>query len=387
MTAVESELRSIGELARASGLTVSALRFYDRSGVLTPARVDPVTGYRWYTEEQVDPARLVAGLRRVGMPLAGIAEALRHRHRPAEVHRLLDAHLRHLEDGLADARRELSRIRSLIDPEETIVTTRLTLSRTDLADAVDAVRFAVGADPDLPVLSGVLVEVEPDGVRLVATDRHRLAVARVAGTVDGPPVSALLPVAPVDELRALLDAEGAETAEVVVAADRVTVTVAGRPVTAEPLPYDFPDYRRLLRAQLGDVPAYRIPFDGAALRAALTADGVPVCHRAHEGVEHEVVALGLDGRGELRLVDPNAVVGAGGAAGAGGAGGAGGADGAAGAGGPDALRVAVNREYLLDALGSGDGQLVLELDGPIAPLAVRRADDADAFSVLMPVRL
>ncbi|KAB1904969.1 MerR family transcriptional regulator [Micromonospora sp. AMSO1212t] len=376
MTAVESELRSIGELARASGLTVSALRFYDRSGVLAPARVDPVTGYRWYTEEQVGPARLVAGLRRVGMPLAGIADALRHRHRPTEVHRLLDAHLRRLEDGLADARRELSRIRSLIDPEETIVTTRLVLSRTDLAAAVDAVRFAVGADPGLPVLSGVLVEVEPGGVRLVATDRHRLAVARVGGTVDGPPVSALLPVASVDELRALLDLDGADGAEVVVATDRVTVTVAGRPVTAVPLPYDFPDYRRLLRAQLGDVPTYRIPFDAAALRAALTADGVPVCHRAHEGVEHEVVALGLDGRGELRLVDPNAL---GGAVDVGGA--------AGGAGGPDALRVAVNREYLLDALGSGDGQLVLELDGPIAPLAVRRADDADAFSVLMPVRL
>ncbi|MFI5849159.1 MerR family transcriptional regulator [Micromonospora chalcea] len=384
MTAVESELRSIGELARASGLTVSALRFYDRSGVLPPARVDPVTGYRWYTEEQVAPARLVAGLRRVGMPLTGIAEALRHRHRPAEVHRLLDAHLRRLEDGLADARRELSRIRSLIDPEETTVTTRLVLSRTDLAAAVDAVRFAVGADPELPVLSGVLLEVAPDGVHLFATDRFRLAVARVGATVDGPPMSALLPVAAVDELRAMLslpgpDAsmsgsmsgldgslaglDGSDVAEVVVAAGQVTVTVAGRPLTAVPLPYDFPDYRRLLRAQLGDVPAYRIPVDGAALRAALTADGVPVCHRAHEGVEHEVVALGLDGRGELRLVDP------------------------AGAAGADALRVGVNREYLLDALGSGDGQLVLELDGPITPLAVRRADDAHAFSVLMPVRL
>ncbi|MFD6261762.1 MerR family transcriptional regulator [Micromonospora chalcea] len=374
MTAVESELRSIGELARASGLTVSALRFYDRSGVLPPARVDPVTGYRWYTEEQVAPARLVAGLRRVGMPLTGIAEALRHRHRPAEVHRLLDAHLRRLEDGLADARRELSRIRSLIDPEETTVTARLVLSRTDLAAAVDAVRFAVGAAPELPVLSGVLLEVAPDGVHLFATDRFRLAVARVGATVDGPPVSVLLPVAAVDELRTLLSGrdgslsglDGSDVAEVVVSPGQVTVTVAGRPLTAVPLPYDFPDYRRLLRAQLGDAPAYRIPFDGAALRAALTADGVPVCHRAHEGVEHEVVALGLDGRGELRLVDPN------------------GADGTDGAG---ALRVAVNREYLLDALGSGDGQLVLELDGPITPLAVRRADDADAFSVLMPVRL
>ncbi|HLL32323.1 MAG TPA: MerR family DNA-binding transcriptional regulator, partial [Streptomyces sp.] len=31
---MESEMRSIGEMARDSGLSVSALRFYDRAGVL-----------------------------------------------------------------------------------------------------------------------------------------------------------------------------------------------------------------------------------------------------------------------------------------------------------------------------------------------------------------
>ncbi|MGW5673018.1 DNA polymerase III subunit beta family protein [Micromonospora sp. NPDC003776] len=359
-------MRSIGELARASGLTVSALRFYDRSGVLVPARVDPVTGYRWYTDDQVGPARLVAGLRRVGMPLAGIAEALRHRHEPTAVHRLLDAHLRRLEDGLADARRELSRIRALLDPEEIPVTTRLVLSRTDLAAAVDAVRFAVGADPDLPVLAGVLLEVEPDGVRLVATDRHRLAVARAGGKVDGPPVRALLPVAAVDELRALLDTGVGITPEahLTVAADRVEGSVAGRRVGATVLPYDFPDYRRLLHGRVDDSPAYRIPVDVAALRGALTADGAPVLLREYNGTSHEVSVLGLDDRGGLRLVGPDEA-----------------AD-------PDAVRVGVNREYLLDALDAGDrGQLVLELDGPIAPLALRRPDDADAFSILMPVRL
>lgn len=363
---MESELRSIGELARASGLTVSALRFYDRSGVLVPALVDPVTGYRWYTDDQVGPARLVAGLRRVGMPLAGIAEALRHRHEPTAVHRLLDAHLRRLEDGLADARRELSRIRALLDPEEIPVTTRLVLSRTDLAAAVDAVRFAVGADPDLPVLAGVLLEVEPDGVRLVATDRHRLAVARAGGKVGGPPVRALLPVDAVDELRALLDTGVGITPEahLTVAADRVEVSVAGRRVDAAVLPYDFPDYRRLLHGRFDGVPAHRIPVDVAALRDALTADGAPVLRREYNGASHEVTVLALDDRGGLRLVGPDEP-----------------AD-------PDAVRVGVNREYLLDALDAGDrGQLVLELDGPIAPLALRRPDDADAFSVLMPVRL
>ena len=33
----ESEMRGIGEMARSSGLGVSALRFYDGAGVLVPA--------------------------------------------------------------------------------------------------------------------------------------------------------------------------------------------------------------------------------------------------------------------------------------------------------------------------------------------------------------
>ncbi|PZF89225.1 MerR family transcriptional regulator [Micromonospora deserti] len=356
-------MRSIGELARASGLTVSALRFYDSAGVLVPALVDPVTGYRWYREEQVTPARLVAGLRRVGLPVAEIAIALRSA--PAEVHRLLDAHLRRLEDGLADARRELSRIRTLISPEELPMTTRLVLSRTELAAAVDAVRFAVGTDPDLPVLTGVLLDLADGGVRLVATDRHRLAVARAGGKMDGPPVRLLAPAGFVDEARALLDTGAGITPEahLTAAAGMVSVSVAGRTVDAAALPYDFPDYRRLLRAAPDDGPAHRLTVDVAALRAALTSVDAPVVSRGQDGAPVTVTVLSPDGRGGVRLVGPGELTG-------------------------DAFRVGVNGGYLLQALDAGGrGQLVLELDGPIAPLAVRRPDDADAFSILMPIRL
>lgn len=362
---MESGLRSIGELARASGLTVSALRFYDSAGVLVPALVDPVTGYRWYTDDQVAPARLVAGLRRVGMPVPEIAAAVRSE--PAAVHRLLDAHLRRLEDGLADARRELSRIRTLVGPEEPAVATRLMLSRTDLARAVDAVRFAVGTDPELPVLTGVLLDVEPDAVRLVATDRHRLALARAdAARTEGPAVRVLVPAGFVDEVRALLDTGAGSTPEahLTVEGTRVAVSVAGRSASATALPYDFPDYRRLVRAATGDGPAHRIPVDAAALRAALRRPDAPTVARDHDGVPVAVTVLGLDDRGGLRLLDP-------------------------GQGGPDGgLRIGVNGDYLLDALDAAGGpQLVLELDGPIAPLAVRRPDDEESFSILMPIRL
>ncbi|MDT7743473.1 MAG: family protein phosphatase, partial [Actinomycetota bacterium] len=66
------ERMTIGEFAVAAGLTPKALRLYDELGLLRPARVDPTTGYRSYLPAQLERARLVAALRRVGMPLARI---------------------------------------------------------------------------------------------------------------------------------------------------------------------------------------------------------------------------------------------------------------------------------------------------------------------------
>ncbi|MEO3978424.1 MerR family transcriptional regulator [Streptomyces sp. CAU 1734] len=63
-------LLTIGAFARAARLSPKALRLYDSLGLLVPARVDPVTGYRLYAPEQLEQARLVAWLRRIGMPLA-----------------------------------------------------------------------------------------------------------------------------------------------------------------------------------------------------------------------------------------------------------------------------------------------------------------------------
>jgi protein phosphatase len=65
-------LLTIGAFAKASRLSPKALRLYDELGLLTPARVDPVTGYRLYAPQQLDQARLVAWLRRLGMPLARV---------------------------------------------------------------------------------------------------------------------------------------------------------------------------------------------------------------------------------------------------------------------------------------------------------------------------
>jgi PPM family protein phosphatase len=69
---VDVGLLTIGEFAKAAGLTPRALRLYDQLGLLPPSAVDPESGYRFYDPPQLERARLVASLRRVGMPLADI---------------------------------------------------------------------------------------------------------------------------------------------------------------------------------------------------------------------------------------------------------------------------------------------------------------------------
>ncbi|MEW1692760.1 MerR family transcriptional regulator [Streptomyces sp. NPDC091265] len=71
-----AELVTIGAFARLSRLSAKALRRYDELGLLKPVLVDPVNGYRYYDPAQARTARLVAWLRRIGMPLARITEVI-----------------------------------------------------------------------------------------------------------------------------------------------------------------------------------------------------------------------------------------------------------------------------------------------------------------------
>lgn len=346
-------MRGIGEVARVSGLSVSALRFYDGAGVLVPAEVDPVTGYRRYADDQVRAARLIAGLRRVGMPVAEIARAVLDLGDPEAVRRRLDRHRRRLEDGLADAQRELLRIHALLDLEEHLMT-RITLPAAALAATLDAVRFAAPAGGDGPVPSGIHAECDATTLTLVATDRYRLAVAGAAAAIEGPPIRTFLPLTFVDQVRA-------------VRAGQVTLDLTGESARAEtpdgvveakPLTFDFPDFRRLVPAP---DQGRQVSIETAVLRDAVAT--APSATREHEGTAYEILVLGIDPDGSVRLVAES--------------------EWAADA----ASHVAVRREFLLEALDAGgSGQLVLELDGPIKPLAFRVPGDDSRFSILMPVR-
>lgn len=60
---------SIGEVARMKGVGIKALRYYDEVGVLTPAFVDPQTGYRYYSPHQLARLDTIMLCVDLGIPL------------------------------------------------------------------------------------------------------------------------------------------------------------------------------------------------------------------------------------------------------------------------------------------------------------------------------
>jgi DNA-binding transcriptional MerR regulator len=60
---------SIGEFARLGGVSVRTLRHYDEIGLLLPAKVDPLTGYRGYSAEQLGQLNRIMALKELGLTL------------------------------------------------------------------------------------------------------------------------------------------------------------------------------------------------------------------------------------------------------------------------------------------------------------------------------
>src|SRR5580693_656091 len=96
---------SIGEFAQRSRLSIKALRLYDKRRVLVPARVDEVSGYRYYDAAQLEAARLVSMLRQLDLSLAAIRKLVACD--PADAADQIAAHWRKVESA-HDARRELA---------------------------------------------------------------------------------------------------------------------------------------------------------------------------------------------------------------------------------------------------------------------------------------
>jgi DNA-binding transcriptional MerR regulator len=146
---------TIGDFSRATHLSIKTLRYYHRVRLLEPARVDPDTGYRHYTTDQIPVAQVIRRFRDLDMPVEQIQAVLRAQDLPARS-RLISAHLEHLEHGLARTQQAVASLRDLLaDPAAVAPVSHRRVAATTAA----AITGIVGTGDLLPWFQGALGEL------------------------------------------------------------------------------------------------------------------------------------------------------------------------------------------------------------------------------------
>jgi DNA polymerase-3 subunit beta len=122
----------------------------------------------------------------------------------------------------------------------------VTLPAEGLTEALRQVTRAASNEDTRPILTGVLMAAEADGLRLVATDSYRLAVRDLRGVgVLTEDQRVLVPSRALNELMRLLGTAATEVSLRLGPHD-VTFTVGGVSLTTRLIEGEFPNYRQLI---------------------------------------------------------------------------------------------------------------------------------------------
>jgi DNA polymerase-3 subunit beta len=153
----------------------------------------------------------------------------------------------------------------------------VTLPSPTFGEALRQVARAASGDESRPILTGVLLAAENDGLRLVATDSYRLAVRDLPGTsVLRTDQKVLVPSRALNELARLLPSSGEVTLRL---GERdATFEVGGARLSTRLIEGEFPNYRQLIPQQYPNrLTVGREPLLDAVRRVKLLArDSTPI---------------------------------------------------------------------------------------------------------------
>ena len=236
------------------------------------------------------------------------------------------------------------------------------LDAAALADALREVVSAASNDESRPILTGVLLAAEGDGLRLVATDSYRLAVRDLPGTSvldEGQQV--LVPSTALRELSRLLGS--AESVTLRLGERDVAFEVGDVRVTSRLIEGDFPNYRGLIpSSQPNQLRVGREALLEALRRVRLLAREATPVRLVMTGDTLELLAITQDVGQAREELDARY-------------------DGTE-------LTVAFNPEYLIAGIDVTPGdEITLETIDALKPALIRAVDTPEFLYLLMPVRV
>lgn len=112
-------LLTIGQVARAAGVTTTSLRYYEREGMLIPS-IRSAAGYRMYAPNVLEQLEFIRAAQGIGFTLDDIRallelEQARKGRRKPEVQKLIRARLAEIEGKLKDLQRVRAALSTALD--------------------------------------------------------------------------------------------------------------------------------------------------------------------------------------------------------------------------------------------------------------------------------
>ena len=242
------------------------------------------------------------------------------------------------------------------------VNTSVTLPAAQFGDALRQVVRAASTDEARPILTGVMMTAEGDGLRMVATDSYRLAVRDLVGTsVLGADQKVLVPSRALQELQRLLG--GADELTLRLGDRDATFEIGSSRLTTKLIEGEFPNYRQLIPSSHPN--QLRVSRDSmleAIRRVKIFAkDATPVR-----------LAMSTDG---LRMTAVSQDVGNA-------------ADEVDASYSGTEMTVAFNADYLASGIEAATtDEITIETVDSLKPAVIRGVDHAEFLYLLMPVRV
>lgn len=153
---------TVGEFSHLAQVSKRLLRYYDEIGLLKPVRIDPSTGYRYYSAEQMSDLNRILALKELGLSLDQIRRMLNDHISTAEMQGMLLLKKVEIEQQL---QAELQRIRK--------IESRLQSIRN--AETQQPLNVVIKRIPVQPVVSTrIVIETFEHGLRLMEDIRTAL---------------------------------------------------------------------------------------------------------------------------------------------------------------------------------------------------------------------
>ncbi len=108
----------IGDFSRLTQVTVKALRHYDALGLLKPAEIDPGSGYRYYSVDQLPRLNRLLALKDLGFSLEQIGQLLDAELSSDQLRQMLELRQSEVHAQIADEQMRLARIKARLEQIE-----------------------------------------------------------------------------------------------------------------------------------------------------------------------------------------------------------------------------------------------------------------------------